>query len=391
MRIGLFTDQPMEGISGLVTSLNMLYKGIKAAGHECFIFTTVSNKGTNDNPDIIEFPGLSYPVPELKEYKFVVGTKKYVDCVRQYNLDIMHLHTEFSLAKIALAASKELDIPLVYTLHTMYEYYIGHLAPIANHINTDLFWSCAKKVFLKPITKRASMVIVPSMKMFNARRRYEIKDNVTVIPTGIDLHGFVYTPQLKKEADELRESMGLKDKFVCLYLGRVAAEKDISTSMKAFAGLNSNYDTVFLVVGCGPAVKKLKKLAVKLGIEKKVIFTGGIPWSEVPKYYHLADVFLSASVTETQGLTFLEAVVSGVPIIGIKDDCLSYIIENGVSGYLCRDEKEMTGRINTLYKDRKKLAEISANVHLDIEEYSSSTYTKRALALYAQVLNSRKS
>ena len=161
--------------------------------------------------------------------------------------------------------------------------------------------------------------------------------------------------------------------------------------MDAFAALKSSYNTVFLIVGCGPAVKKLQKLAVKLGVQDKVIFTGGIPWSEVPKYYHLADVFLSASVTETQGLTFLEAVVSGVPIIGIKDDCLSYIVEDGVSGYLCKDAKEMTKRIDTLYNDREKLAEISANVHLDIEEYSSSTYTKRALALYAQVLKDRKS
>jgi 1,2-diacylglycerol 3-alpha-glucosyltransferase len=85
-----------------------------------------------------------------------------------------------------------------------------------------------------------------------------------------------------------------------------------------------------------------------MGLEKYVVFTGMIPADEVYKYYQLGDVFVCASTSETQGLTYVEALAAGLPLVCKKDDCLEGIIDNGINGYTFENEQEFTNSVRMI-------------------------------------------
>ena len=129
MRIGLFTDQYYPSISGIVTSIKMLYDGLTALGHEVYIFTSYDEDKIDNNDElnfrnVINIPGKSYPFKDLKDYRFSFKHRKYISMVAPYNLDVIHIHTEFSVGKIGRVSGKKLGIPVVHTFHTLYEDYI---------------------------------------------------------------------------------------------------------------------------------------------------------------------------------------------------------------------------------------------------------------------------
>ncbi len=163
-----------------------------------------------------------------------------MDLIRSYNLDIMHVHTEFFLAKVALAAADKLHIPLVYTMHTMWEHYLGHLSRFVDSIMHERFWKSMKKLWLKDLSEKADIIIVPSEKLYRQKDRYDFGDNVTVVPTGIDLDRFA-------PAEENRQ--------------------------------------------------RAKELAQELHLSGRILFPGPVPWEETPAWYLLGDVFISSSLT----------------------------------------------------------------------------------------------
>lgn len=190
MRIGLFTDQFSAGISGQTTSVKMLYNYFKQNGHDCYIFTSHSEKLVDKDPDIINLPGIPYPMKNMREFRFSPFIKRHIKVIEAYKLDIIHVHTEYYLAKIALAAKAELGIPVVYTLHTMWEYYLDYLSKPINKVAHEQLWRIVRRAVFPKLARGADMIVVPSKKVYDRRRRYLMGDNMVVIPTGIDLERF---------------------------------------------------------------------------------------------------------------------------------------------------------------------------------------------------------
>lgn len=215
MRIGLFTDQFSVGISGQTTSVMMLYNYFKKNGHACYIFTSQTHKLADDNPDIINLPGVPYPKKNMREYRFSLFVKRHIKLIEACRLDIIHVHTEHYLANVALAAKKQLGIPVVYTLHTMWEYYLDYLSKPINRIAHEQLWRAVRLTVFPKMARGADMIVVPSRKLYNCRCRYCLGDNTVVIPTGIDLERF----------GRETESKRTDDKIVFLYVGRLSPEK----------------------------------------------------------------------------------------------------------------------------------------------------------------------
>ena len=104
MRIGLFTDQYYPAISGVVTSIKMLYEGLESLGHECFIFTSFSekkmDKETRDSiysKNVINLKGIKYPFKVLSNARFSCFPAKFIKLIESYKLDIIHVQTEYSI------------------------------------------------------------------------------------------------------------------------------------------------------------------------------------------------------------------------------------------------------------------------------------------------------
>ena len=371
MRIGLFTDQFSVGISGQTTSVMMLYNCFKKNGHTCYIFTSHTHKLVDKNPDIINIPGIPYPIKNLREYRFSPLIKRHIKLIEPYKLDIIHVHTEYYLASVAIEAKKQLGIPVVYTLHTMWEYYLDYLSRPINKIAHEPLWRVVRHAVFPKMARGADMIVVPSKKLYNCRRRYCFRDNVVVIPTGIDLDRFRVATESKRT----------DDKIIFLYVGRLSPEKSIEVSLRAFADMKNREKARFIIVGDGPSTQSLKRLAEELQITEQALFTGAVPREETVAYYHSADAFISASKTESQGLTFLESLASHLPIYAIRDEVLEELIEDGKNGYLCDSAVQLTQRMEELCETRTPPCEFK-----QLKGFSVQDYANNILALYEKVI-----
>lgn len=341
MRIGLFTDTYFPQVSGVATSIRTLKTELEKQGHAVFIFTT-TDKDVNRYEDwqIIRIP--SVPFFAFKDRRFAYrGFTKALEIAKQYQLDIIHTQTEFSLGLLGIWIARELKIPVIHTYHTQYEDYVHYIA------KGMLIRPSMVKYLVRGFLHDVDGVICPSEIVRDLLSKYKVKVEKRVIPTGIELAKFE-RPEIKEEnLLELRSKLGIQEsEKMLLSLSRISYEKNIQAVLAAFAQVLKEEDKVKLVVaGDGPYLNSLKEQAEKLNIQKHVIFTGMIAPSETALYYKAADFFISASTSETQGLTYLESLASGTPVIAHGNPYLENLINDKMFGTLYYGERELAGAI----------------------------------------------
>ena len=311
MRVGLFTDTYFPQVSGVATSIRTLKTELEKQGHTVFIFTT-TDKDVNRYEDwqIIRIP--SVPFFAFKDRRVAYrGFSKALEIARQYQLDIIHTQTEFSLGLLGVWIAKELKIPVLHTYHTQYEDYVRYIA------NGMLIRPSMVKYIVRGFLNDMDGVICPSEIVYDLLTRYKVTTEKRVIPTGIDLAKFERPEITKNHIEDLRKKLAIDDsETMLLSLSRVSYEKNIQAVIEALPNvLKENAAVKLVVAGDGPYLADLKEQAESLGITDSIIFTGMIPPNETALYYKAADFFISASTSETQGLTYLESIASGTPII----------------------------------------------------------------------------
>lgn len=400
MRIGIFTDQYYPSVSGVVTSINMLYEGLEKLGHECFIFTSFDEKVLFDEQvkakieqkNVINFKARKYPFKALEEYRYTFTHKRYVKTIKNFNLDIMHVHTEFNIAKIAIKAAKKLNIPIVHTLHTSWKDYFGYVFPgLAKHASGFLLWFL-KHVYTKPISRWSEIEIVPTEKVTHDLKLYGMKGEIRIVPTGLDLSRFNPDRFDKQTIEKLRNDLKLSDKYVYAFIGRTSHEKNIDSIIESFAKTFKENDEVrLLIVGGGPELDSLKELVNKLEITDKVVFTGMVEYDKVPLYYQLADIFVNASSTETQGLTYVEALSSGLPVLVRYDECIKDFIKDGVNAFVFANDDEFVGKMEESYKSKDSLDSIKKNTRDSVKKFSVEEYSKSCEQIYKDAIERYKS
>ena len=388
MRIGLFTDIYPPFINGVTTSVAMLEKGLREKGHEVFIVTVNPENFSYklDNEDrVLKIPGFPtgfydyrlsgiYPVRALKR-------------IKEWDLDLIHVHTEFGIGTFARLVAEQYNIPIVYTYHTMWEDY-------THYITKGYFDKTSKKI-VEELTKSfcgksVKEVIVPSKKAYDLfTEKYKVNHKVNIIPTGIEVERFFKENIDKREIDELKQELKIKkDEFVILYVGRLAKEKKVELLLNSHKEIiKKNKHVKLLIVGSGPDYEKFVDMAKELGIKKNVTFTGAIPWEEIPKYYQLADIFATASTSETQGLTIIEAMAASLPVVCADDIAFNSIVVNDINGYLFNTSKEYIDSVNNLIKNKKKLENMSIEARETSENHSVERYAESVLKVYKRSVN----
>lgn len=386
MRIGLFTDTYPPFINGVSTSVLMLKQGLEKLGHEVFVVTVNDEAFSYKKEDnVLKIP--SFPVGIMNFRQSGIYPLRALKIIKKWNLDIIHTHTEFSIGTFARLVSKQFNIPLVHTYHTMYEEYIYYI--------TKGYFDSASKKLVEYLTlflcdKTIDELIVPTEKTKNLfKEKYKVKRDVHVIPTGIDVSRFYNENINKDEVLELKKELGIKTRnFNILYVGRIAKEKNIEFLIENFKNvLKKVRFCKMYIVGDGPDIKDLIELTHKNKLDDKIVFVGKVPWEDVPKYYAACDVFVTASTSETQGLTVLEAMAASKPVVAIKDESFELVIDNGKDGLLFKNEKEYVECIYKLYKDKKFYNEIKVAARKKSNLYSSDMYAKNVLKIYKKVIN----
>lgn len=380
MNIGIFTDTYFPQINGVATSTMILFEELRKNGHNVYIFTP-NDIGVDKNEKYIyRLPSTRFIFSKNHRMALIYPPKLLLT-FRKLKLDIVHTQTEFSIGLLGKLVAEFYDIPVVHTYHTMYEDYVHYI------LNGHLITKKGAHKFSKVFCNNCDHIISPAPKTKLALENYGVKKPINIIPTGLNLNKYLQ----KVEQDELldiKESLGIsEDKKVCLVLGRIAKEKSIDVVINSFAKVISKEpDLILLIVGGGQYIKELKKIVSKLKLENNVIFTDFIANSIIHKYYKLGDIFITASTSETQGLTYIEAMASGIPVIVKKDDSITNVITNNYNGYVFTKDSELPNLIVKLINDKTTQKRFIKNSMEIIEKYKSDIFASDVFNVYEETL-----
>lgn len=392
MRIGIFTDTYHPDINGVVTSIKMLEQEMKKRGHEVFIFSPTKHEPTeNQNLYMLK----SIPLFVAKKYNYRVAafySRSIAKQIKELNLDVVHTQSEFSLGHFGKIISRKFNIPFVHTYHTMWEDYVHYIVPIKGGRNIYPKRFCRK--FSKNFVTKTDAIISPSKKTEKyLKYRCKIKNkDIFIVPTGIDLAPFGKENFTEEQKENLKKEIGLtKEDRVILFVGRIAEEKSVDVLIKGMPEiLKKEPNAKFVVVGDGPSINDLKQLALDLNIQDKVIFTGRQPWEKIAIYYSIGDVFVNASTTETQGLTFIEAMAAELPVVAKYDTNLDGIINNNETGLFFLFDKDYPKTVLKLLNNDTLKQKLSKNGLKTAEKYSVKYFGESLEKVYNFAINHHK-
>jgi 1,2-diacylglycerol 3-alpha-glucosyltransferase len=379
MKIALFTDTYPPEINGVSVSVGLHQKVLMNQGHDVLIITTNPfGKSMDIDIGMIRIPGVE--LKKLYGYRLssFFNAKAY-QFIRKWKPDVIHIHTDAGIGIFGKITAFFLKVPTVVTYHTMYEdytHYAGFLKGLASRV---------VKRFSKSIAEQCTEFIAPSLKTKERIRSYGVDRYINIVPTGIDFSRFQQSSLDNSKLVEIKNRWILPGEKVLLSLGRVAKEKSMDVILKGFSKLiQSNGNNVrLLMVGDGPNRHGLIELANQLGIANHVSFVGAVPIQDVPYYYQLADVFVSASLTETQGLTFMEAMVSERVVLCRFDENLADLIRHQQTGFIFSDEEDFVRQVKAIFNltttKRDQMKQDVANV---VNQYALPNFYQNLIEVY---------
>ncbi len=388
MKIGIFTDTFAPEINGVATSCESLFNVLKKQGHDVYLFTTGKKTFYDANTHIYRIHGLF--LKQLYGYRLVSPLRcKIYKFIKNLHLDVIHINTEYGVGLIGIHSAKKFKIPIAYTYHT-------NLDDYTYYVTKGILDKQAKKLLSKILKKYCSDVdelIVPSVSTKERLQKIGVKKYFNVVPTGFDFSRFDNLIEPEKIA-EIKKTLQISDENkILLCLGRLAKEKSfdvIISNFKAFLDRTKKFNYKLLFVGDGPARKSLDKLVDKYHLTSNVIFVGKVPLECVQYYYQLADVYLNASTTETQGLTYMEAMASNLIVLSKKANYLNDIIIDGVSGFYFESNKDFFDKLNIIMNLSKEEADKIRKVAKDkISIYSSEKFYENIMKVYKRAIRDR--
>lgn len=376
MKIAFFTDSYRPYLSGVVKSIDTFKVELERQGHQVYIFAP-------DYPSVEEQEGVfrftSIPTPAPSDFRLAVPfSNRIMADLRRIEPDIIHTHTPFLMGWLARFVANRLEIPLVFTYHTLYEEYAHYFPFVKNKAKGFIRKYCYN------YCRSCDMLISPSAFVEKKLHSNGIKVPIRTIPTGINLQAY----DNKKKGD-IRDEYGLsKDDKVLLFVGRLAQEKNIFFLLKAFQLIANSISNLHLIlVGNGPEKVNLQKEAVSLGISNQVIFAGGQEPERVIDFYHDADLFVFPSKTETQGLVILEAMAGGLPVVAVNAAGSTSTIKDGINGILVKEDKFLFAQaIIDILGDTETYDYLKKNVCNDVKQLSIEKMTSKLLNSYQQII-----
>lgn len=373
MRILITSDWYYPVVNGVVRSVMNLIEYLEEKGHEVRVLTLSNTTKSYRDGKVYYVGSLSaekiYPQARISN----LLAKSHLKEIKDWGPDVVHSQCEFSTFIMAKRIASDQEIPLVHTYHTVYEDYTHYFIP-SKQAGKKLV-----SVASKTLASFCDRIIVPTSKTERLLTSYGIDPYmIDIIPTGIHI------PEMNDKA-LLRKSLGIaEDERVLLYLGRLGAEKNIQEIMFYYDRLK-NMDIKLYIVGGGPYLATLKEDAEE--ISKKVVFTGMVDSKSVNRYYQAADIFVTASTSETQGLTYYEALANGTIALCRDDAVLDGVIKNGFNGFKYRDFKEFENFVERVFADLefKELLEINARNYAR-ENFSVDGFGAKCLASYEKAI-----
>ena len=384
MRIAIFTETYLPQINGVVTHIKILKEGLEALGHTVLIVTADSKAHTHYLKDNV----LHCPAHNLKRiYNLDLASpvsRTRLKYLREFRPDIIHVHNEFSIGLSGMAIAKILKVPLVYTLHTMYDDYIYYIAP-------KPLIPLTKKLshrYFRMFPQNAAVVTGPSKKC--QEYTYEIGSDkkVEVIPNPVELDAFAPQTSTPQQRAQIREQYHIpQDATVACFVGRLGREKSVDVLLRFWAQEMKPQDNMrLLIIGDGPEKEPLEQLAQQLGITDTAVFTGKVLHPDLPPYIHTCDIYVTASLSDTNSISMLEGMAGGLPVLQLYDELNADQVTDGVNGYMFRDAAEMGQRLRQIRDmEPEELQKLKTSVIQSVKNSGAQTLANYIQTIYYNI------
>jgi len=377
MRIGMMADIYKTHVSGVTNSLTLCKHWLEKMGHEVFVFTFGDDEVFETEKNVILTSGL-----QVVDTGFYLNLR-YNKVARHllYSMDIAHVHHPFVSGSLAMRYCVPRNIPIVFTNHSRYDLITQAYLPILPESISE----AAFKAYLSPFYRACDLIIVPSQSMCKVLAdQFGISSPVEIIPNGVDL-----TPYRTGNQPIDRTIFGFStNNVISTYVGRLSPEKNLSLLIRAFYGVAMTYDHVrLLIVGDGPDRENLEAQVKHMNIDNKVHFTGMVEYKGIPAYLAACDIFVTPSISETFGLSTIEAMAAGLPVLGVDAPGSRDIIEDGITGLTTPDDVAVfTAKLILLSTDHGLRIKMGKQALLLSKKYDIQTTTGTLLQHYERLV-----
>ena len=380
MKIALVTDTYYPRINGVSASTQIFAQEFEKLGHDVHIYGPAFPNYIDNNPKIHRFPSWYLFFDPEDRLGYPKGDKKLIEQFIDYKFDIVHTQTPFTIGGPAVKWARKSGAKVVHTYHTLFAAYTEHY-----------LWFLPKAAgvwYAKTASRRycnsCDLLITPSTEMREVLLSYDVTKPIEVIPTGIVLDRFE-----GRDSKRYRDVMGFKpgDKVV-LFMGRVAEEKNIDFLLKVVHELKPRIPALhFLIAGEGAAKKRLEKMAGDMGMVDYVHFVGYLRREDWRDCYAGADLFVFASVTETQGLVVTEAMAAETPVVAVGEMGIKDVMAAGRGGLVTKlDHEEFSEAVYRMLTDQKLYESKKAETLSEASHWSSTSMAKRMIGAYEKIL-----
>lgn len=379
MKIGIFTDSYKPYTSGVVTSISTFKEELTKLGHDIYVFAPSYPNYQDKEEHVYRY--YSLPAPTNPDYTLAIPVFPGMNMLlKKLNLDIIHVHSPFTMGRVGLHYARRHDIPILFTYHTLYDQYV-HYVPVAQDL--------AKEVAVKysnNFCNQCEHIIVPSTEVEDILSGHKIKTPISVIPTGVPVEKF-----RSGNSNWLQEHYNIPpDNKVLLFVGRLTKEKNLEFLIKAFKDINNRITaTTMVITAQGPMENELKRLVKRLGLslESDVIFTGALPFDTLINVYYSSDLFVFSSMTETQGLVLIEAMAAGLPVVAVRAYGVQDMVDDGINGKLTKCEQtEFSEAVCSILTDDEMYNQYKISALKKADTLSSTNMAKKLEKVYEELL-----
>lgn len=396
MRIAMFSDNFYPELSGISDSLIESSRELSSLGYDIDFYVPrysakdfavvnlpIVEPALGEHVTLHRFSSLPYPAP-TNQGRMVIPTFLRFINMRSRRPDIIHTHLFFGCGLEALVASFFLRTPLIGTSHTPVTEFMQY-SPLGSRL--------LEKLALRLVSwyyNRCDYVTAPSQGILEEMKQHGFYKPCRAISNPIDLDNFF--PATPEERESVKQTFGLSP-FTVLYAGRIAPEKHIDVIIRAIAIAKKTIPEIrFAITGHGEAKDSLQKLTQELGIETSVKFFGTVSAEDHARIYRGADVFAIMSTAETQSISMMKAMATGIPVIGANARALPEYI-SGTNGFIVEpgDAETLAEKIIFLYQHPEERTHLGIGGIATVKKFSRAAIAAEWDTLYKKVLTAKNS
>lgn len=384
MRIGIFTNNYLPNPYGVSTSVEGFRRGLTALGHEVYIFAPRWSSDEKPREKVFRYPSID--LPTKVPFALPVPYDKHIDrIIKDLDLDIIHAQHPNLLGAQAHRWAIKKNIPLVFTWHSMYDRYAHYVTFVPERFVGQ--WAVRNAL---EFAQGADSVIVPTQSIYDVLEEKGLPtEKISIVPSGVD-ETFFANP----DPQSLRKKFDIPDnQKVIVTVSRLTQEKNVLFLARAIKKILDDYrDAIVLFGGEGNLQHDLESYFADVGLAHRVIFPGVVRRSDMKHYLAVADLFVYASTSETQGTVITEAMYVGAPIVAVRASGVEDVIEDGVTGILVDEvTSDFAYVARRLLRDDDERIRIGKNAHVvAVQRYTVTKCTDQLLAVYEATLAKKK-